>query len=382
MRGQDMKIVYCINNTWYAGGMTRVLANKANYLAAQGHEVVVMTTDQGEHIPHYPLSEKIRQIDLGINYLGADRKGTAAKIVYTLLGLWRHKRKLRKLLKELKADIVISMFTREMFVLPGIQDGSKKVLEIHTSRYNWLRSRKNKGMIGKLQNFLDFYTVRRFDHFVVLTEEDKAFWKGTKHISVIPNANSFEPEESSSLDHKTVLAVGRCDEGKNFKDIIDAWTTIQPMHPDWRLKIIGDGELKESLRKQIESLQLDSSIILQPYTTDIVNEYLNSSVFVFSSIYEGLPMALLEAQACGVPLVSYTCHCGPSEIITEGENGFLVDVGDVETLADRISKLIENESLRLKMGQFAKQHAKRFSEKMIMQKWLDLFTQLQKGKGS
>ncbi|WP_165384629.1 glycosyltransferase family 4 protein [Sphingobacterium corticibacterium] len=375
-----MKIVYCINNTWYAGGMTRVLANKANYLAAQGYEVVVITTDQGGHIPHYPLSEKIQQIDLGINYLGADRKGTAAKIIYTLCGLWQHKQKLRKLLKELKADTVVSMFTREMFVLPGIQDGSKKVLEIHTSRYNWLRLRKNKGIIGKLQNVLDFYTVKRFDHFVVLTEQDEVFWRGIKHISVIPNANSFEPKESSALDQKTVLAVGRCDEGKNFKDIIEAWAIIQPIHPDWRLKIIGDGELRGSLKKQTERLRLDSSVMLQPYTRDIVSEYLNSSVFVLSSIYEGLGMVLLEAQSCGVPLVAYDCQCGPREIIVEGENGFLVDVGDVDALANRIIRLIENEPLRVKMGQAAKENSKRFSEKIIMQKWLDLFHQLQKGR--
>lgn len=382
MKGQDMKIVYCTNNTWYAGGMTRVLVNKANYLAAQGHEVILITTDQGEHIPHYPLSKKIRQIDLGINYLGADRKGIFAKIVYTLRSLWRHQQKLRKQLKELKADIVISMFTREMFILPGIQDGSTKLLEIHTSRYNWLRLRKTKGIIGKLQNFLDFYTVKRFDHFVVLTEQDKAFWRGVKHISVISNPNSFEPVESSFLDHNTVLAAGRCDDGKNFKDIINAWTTIQPIHPNWQLKIIGDGELRESLRKQIERLQLDSSVILQSYTRDIASEYLNSSVFVLSSIYEGLGMVLLEAQSCGVPLVAYDCQCGPREIIVEGENGFLVDVGDVDTLANRIIRLIEDEPLRIKMGQAAKENSKRFSEKIIMQKWLDLFAQLQEGRSS
>ncbi len=382
MREQQMKIVYCINNTWYSGGMTRVLANKANYLAEQGHEVTVITTDQGEHIPHYPLSEKIQQIDLEINYLGADRKGTAAKIIYTLRGLWRHKQRLHKQLKELKADIVISMFTREMFVLPGIQDGSTKVLEIHTSRYNWLRLRKNKGIIGKLQNLMDFYTVKRFDRFVVLTEQDKVFWKGIKHISVIPNANSFEPKESSALDQKTLLTVGRCDEGKNFKDIIDAWTIIQPIHPDWQLKIIGEGELRGTLQKQIERLQLDSSVRLQLYTRDIVSEYLNSSVFVLSSIYEGLGMVLLEAQSCGVPLVAYDCQCGPREIIVEGENGLLVDVGDVDALANCIIQLIENEPLRVKMGQAAKENSKRFSEKIIMEKWLDLFHQLQKGRDS
>lgn len=108
----------------------------------------------------------------------------------------------------------------------------------------------------------------------------------------------------------------------------------------------------------------------------MLSECLQSSVFVLTSRYEGLGMVLLEAQSCGVPLVSYACKCGPKDIITNGENGFLVNVGDLEELANRIIQLIQNEDLRKCMGKSAKKHSEKFSEEKIMEQWKTVFMQL------
>lgn len=228
-----MKIVYCILNTWYAGGLTRVLANKANYLAEHGYEVSVITTDQFGKEHYYPMSEKIKFIDLNIAYVGYDALPLYKKLTGVPMKLFQHKQKLAKILKEIKPDVVISLFGKEMFFLPYIQDGSKKIIEAHSSRFTWLDSRRERGLSGKIQNWLDLFFVRKFDRLIVLTHEDKPDWGALDHIQVIPNANTFQPEESSFLENKIVLASGRYGYQKNFEDLIRAWKIVHRVCPEW-----------------------------------------------------------------------------------------------------------------------------------------------------
>ena len=215
--------------------------------------------------------------------------------------------------------------------------------------------------------------VRKYDKFIVLTEEDKPDWGQLNNIQVIPNANTFETEQFSLLEKKVVLAAGRYGYQKNFEDLIHAWHIVHSNNPDWILNIRGQG--LDNLQPLIDSLSLNSSISIG-HSNDMLKECLNSSIFALSSRYEGLPMVILETQACGLPTVSYTCKCGPRDIITDGENGFLVDTGDINGLAQNIIRLIEDESLRKKMGESAKMNSKRFSENVIMKKWDDLFSSL------
>lgn len=368
-----MRIVYNILNTWYSGGLTRVLANKANYLAEHGYEVYIITTDQMGQGHFYTMSDKITFIDLGINYHIHDQEGLIDKLKHVPLKIYRHKQALERVLKQLKADIVISLFGKEAFFLPSIKDGSRKVLEAHGSRYTWEHSRH--GVVGKFQSWLDLQLVRRFDKFVVLTDEDKPDWGDLPNITVITNANSFESDELSPLTHKVVLAAGRYGYQKNFESLLEAWAIVHKAYPDWELRLRGEG--LEALDAEIDRLGIGSSIS-RANSKNMLPEYLNSSIFVLSSRHEGLGLVLLEAQVCGVPLVSYACKCGPSEIIAEGENGFLVPVGDYEALAERIIRLIASPELRERMGQDAKRHSKRFGEEVIMTKWRELFASLKK----
>ncbi|WP_293916032.1 MULTISPECIES: glycosyltransferase family 4 protein [unclassified Sphingobacterium] len=374
-----MKIVYCINNTWYAGGMTRVLANKANFLTEEGHEVFIITVDQLDNQSYYPLSGKIQHVDLDINYFKYDQKSSPIRWLGFIKNLLLHRKRLKRILTDLHADIVISMFRKDFYFLPTIKDGSRKVLETHVSRFTWQYNRQKNRILGKVRDFIDIQIIRKYDKFVVLTHEDKPFWGKLKNITVIPNANTFEPIESSRLDQKIVLAVGRYSYEKNYSDLIKAWSSVYQQFPEWKLKIVGDGYLRETLQKQINESHLSHTVELTPSTLDIMNLYLHSSLVVLSSYYEGLGMVLLEGQACGVPLVSYACKCGPRDIITEGENGFLVEVGDINMLSDRIKRVISDDGLRVKMGKSAKVHSLKFSEKAIMERWLMLFTELSNG---
>lgn len=371
-----MKIVYCILNTWYAGGLTRVIANKANYLAEAGHEVTIVTTDQLGKGHYYKMSDKINFVDLRIHYVGFDDKPILVKLKKVPKRIFWHYKRLGKFLKKQKPDIVISTFGRELFVLPFIKDGSKKILEAHSSHFTWIDSRRDKGFFGKMHTWIDARMIRKFDRFVVLTEEDKPDWGKLSNIMVIPNANTVEPEETAALSNTVAIAAGRYGYQKNFESLARAWKEVYRECPDWRLNIFGAGVVNSKLQQLVDDLGLREVVILHESTRNIFKEYLHSSIYVLSSRYEGLGMVLLEAQAFGVPLVSYDCKCGPRDIITEGENGFLVPTGDEKALAAAIIRLAKNDKLRKQMGKKAKQHASKFSKGAIMRKWNDLFMAL------
>ena len=368
-------IVYCIAATHNSGGMERVLANKANYLARRGYEVSIITTDQQGKPPYFELDHRIRQYDLDINYMENGVQGLLQKIRTYSIKQRLHKTRLTQLLKSLSADVVISMFDHEVSFLYKIYEGSRKVLEIHFSRFKRMQyGRKGMwGMVDRWRSAWDRKVAQKYNAFVVLTEEDKRYWGKMPNISVIPNANSFVPSDQARLIDKRAIAVGRFDYQKGFERLIDIWGKIHQKHPDWRLDIFGHGPLQDVLQQQITGMRLDKVIRLCPPEKDIERVYLRSSMLLMTSRYEGLPMVLLEAQSCGLPLVSYACKCGPRDVIEDGINGFLIEEGDSETFVKQVSCLINNDELRQRMGNAGKQMAGKFSEDRIMAAWIELF---------
>lgn len=358
--------------------MERVLANKANYLIKQGHDVTVITTDQQGRNSYYSLDPKIQYVDLQINYTEDLKLGLAKRLVSYTRKQRIHRRKLRLLLSETPQDIVVSLFDHDATILPNIKDNSKKVLEIHFSRYKRLQYNR-KGLwrwLDKYRSYQDLKLVKKFSRFVVLTEEDKAYWGALPHIHVIPNANSFVPKKISTGTTKQVIAVGRYDAQKNFEDLIHIWKLVVTEHKDWSLRIYGHGPQKQSLENQITQLDLQHSVTLHPPVTDIEAAYVDSAILVMTSRYEGLPMALLEGQACGLPLIAYACKCGPRDIIRDSVNGYLIEEGDRIGMADKLIMLMGNHELRKELGNNAAQMSQNYAEDIIMKQWLDLFDEL------
>ena len=182
----------------------------------------------------------------------------------------------------------------------------------------------------------------------------------------------FLPEQQSDNTPKQVIAVGRYVPQKGFDRLISAWSIVNKKHPDWILRIYGDG-MREQLQNQIYELGISPSCILEHSTPDIVDKYCKSSIFVLSSRYEGFGMVIIEAMACGVPPVSFTCPCGPRDIISDGINGLLVENGNIEGLAEKICYLIENENVRREMGRQARMDIERFRIEPIAEQWKTLF---------
>lgn len=376
-----MKIIYCTHSTYNPGGMERVLLNKVTYLSQlPGWEVSVVTTDQHQRPPFYPFPEKVRMTDLGINYSEDNDKGTWKKIVGYLRKRKEHKRKLAALLEREKPDIVVSLYPSESSFIPEIKDGSKKVLELHFNKYFRLQYGRS-GIIGWIDRWRtrqDERIVRRFDKFVVLTNEDRGYWGNLPNIEVIPNAAMHVSDRYSDVENKRVIAVGRLDYQKGFDRLIQGWQRVQSTgrFKDWTMDIFGQGEWQEMLQQMINKAGLQSTARINRPTNNIVDEYIKSSLIVMTSNYEGFGMVLVEAMACGVPAIAFDCKCGPKDIIRQGENGLLVHNGDVDGLADAMMEVMADDDYRKMLSENAKAVVDTYSEQAVMARWLRLFEEL------
>lgn len=373
-----MKIVYLIAGTYRPAGMERVLANKANWLVSHGYDVSVVTTDQMGREPVFKFDERIRLYDLGVNYEENNGGSFLDKLLHYPAKQRRHKLSLSRLLGEIKPDVTVSMFCNDASFVPKLKDGSKKVLEVHFSRFKRLQYGRRGvwALADRIRSWMDLRTVRRFDRFVVLTHEDLPYWGSLDNICVIPNARSFKLAVPSSTHNKVVLASGRYSFQKNLVALLDIWARIpQDVRSGWTLRIAGDGEDRTAMESRIIDLGLGGSVVLGR-SDDMEGEYRNAAVFVLTSRFEGLPMVLLEAQAAGLPVVSYECKCGPKDVLTDGVDGFLVTEGDEALFAEKLGLLMHDELLRAEMGTAAYKASDRFEEQTIMEKWTELFAGL------
>lgn len=374
-----MKLVYCIHSTYNPGGMERVLLNKVRYFVKEkGWDVTVVTTDQHDRPPFYPFPEGVKMIDLGVNYSEDNGKAFHKKLFGFIKRRRLHEKKLKVLLDQLRPDVVDCFYPGECSFVPSIKDGSKKVMELHQSKlfhHQYNRSGL-MGLADKVRARMDERLVRRFDRFVVLTHEDRDMWGDMPGIRVIPNAANFIAEKYSDCSAKRVIAVGRLDYQKSFDRLILVWEKVHKQMPDWRLDIFGQGEWKDMLQSMIDERGLQDCVRLNAPTKNIGKEYSESSMIVMSSHYEGFPMVMIEAMACGLPAVCFDFKCGPRDIIEEGENGFIVKDGDVEGLAEAIVRLMKEETLRKRMGENAKRVVETYSEERVMRMWEDLYEEI------
>ena len=177
LKGATLKLetyVYCLPSTYRMGGLERIISCKANIFAEMGYDVIIITTDQQGKQPYFKISDKIKCYDLGINFDKNQKHRFIKKVFYFFYNSYRHKKRLKKLLMDLKADIVISTFFSEMGILPRIKDGSKKIVEFHFSR-PMFRFTRRKGVMGYIDDFMMhqiIHSLRKYDRFVVLSNED------------------------------------------------------------------------------------------------------------------------------------------------------------------------------------------------------------------
>lgn len=373
------RIVYIVGDLSYPNGMSRVLSQKVNYLAEHtDYEMYVVLTENASISHYYKLSPRVKFVNFDINFEVIQTMPLYRKIWNYYWKTQKYKRQLTEYLMHIHPDITISVLRREINFINDIQDGSKKVGEIHFNRQSYrifnkefLPSFVNRYITRKWKDNLDSQ-VRRLDRFVVLTNEDARNWTGFENLSVIPNPISRFPEILSDCSSNHVIAVGRYTWQKGFDLLICAWKSVYKKHPDWILDIYGPGN-STAYCEQAEKDGVSSVVCCHDADPDIYGRYADSSIFVLSSRYEGFGLVLAEAMATGLPVVSFRCPCGPEDIISDGKDGILVENGNIDELAGAICSLIEDSDKRKQFGLIGRKNAMRYHEDIIMEKWMELF---------
>lgn len=379
MQNRPLKIVYCTPALYMAGGVERVLTLKANYFAEHfGYDITIVLTEGKDKPLFYPLSDRIKIVNLNVNFEELWTCSFVKKVFVYLSKQRIFKKRLTAELMHIRPDITVSLLRREINFINDIKDGSKKIGELHVNRANYRNF--EEGDANFLKNlFAKFWMcslvshLKRLDKFIVLTEEDKASWTELSNVEVIPDPLAFDVAEVSPLKAKRVIAVGRYVYQKGFDLLLQAWAKIEKQFPDWELAIYGMGDRSpyDNLAKQ---LGVDMNRChLNGSTQNIRKEYLESSLFVFSSRFEGFGMVLIEAMACGLPVVSFDCPCGPKDIVSHDEDGLLVPSGDIEKLANAMSQLMDSYELRHQMAKNAIGNVRRFQIDEIADRWQLLF---------
>ena len=374
----DMKLVYIFSSFAAKGGTERIFCDKMNWLAeVAGYEIVFVTYEQGNHPFAYPLSNKIRHVDLNTRFFTTGTMSLLKRIYFkiTLPRLFKHR--LRQLLDEIQPNLVVSTTYALPLFREILSQPYRHVVESHVCYYQLLLQKKFthiSWLDRKIARHL-LEMLKRCEKVVVLTHKDAACWKGYDNIEVIHNVVTNYPEKITDVADrpKRIIAVGRLQAQKGFDLLIQSWQLIAARHPDWQLVVYGHGGDLQKLQQQLEKAGLTSSMTFAGATDNIYKEYQNSAFYVMSSRYEGWGLVLVEAMSCGLPCVSFDCPYGPSDIIRDGEDGFLVENGNIQQLAEKMELLINNKELRERLGVRARLNAARFTSDNIMPQWTKLF---------
>ena len=376
------KIVYCTPGLYMAGGMERVLTLKANYFAdVLDYDITIILTE-GEGQPYfYPLSDRIKVINLNIGFEALWNQPILKKIFIYLKKQRQYKKALKAALMQIRPDITVSMLRREINFLNSIPDGSKKIGEIHINRAHYRTFEEGDSNIFK--SLLSFYWkhtlvshLKQLDSFVALTKEDKEAWTELDNVAVIPNPVSFPSVKLSKQTEKRVIAVGRYCHEKGYDHLLKAWAEVQYQCTDWRLDVYGDGD-RTAFEKILDDYQIDRSrCFLNGRVSDVQSVFVSSSLAVCSSRFEGFGLAIVEAMACGLPVVSFDCPWGPRSIISDGEDGLLVENGNVEEFIAAMVRLMKDHDTREAMGKQASVNVQRFSMEAVAHQWKELFDSL------
>lgn len=354
------KIAIIISNIQLKAGTERAVSNLANLLTKYGNYNVDIVSIESvpQKQPAYELEKDVNVINLNIPY-----ENNQIKRIFRHI---KNKKILTESIKENKYDIVIGTEYYLNYILAVLP---KTIKRIGCEHFNYDKASLYHKILRRF-----FYP--KMDTIVVLTNNDAKRFNFIKKVICIPNSISFETNQFANYDKKTFLACGRLTNQKGFDLLIQAAVFIKEKLPDWTIQIYGNGEDKEKLNNSIKEKGLENFIYINEPVNNIKDIYSNSSIYLLSSRFEGLPMVLLESQASGLPGVCFNCPEGPSDVIIEEKNGFLIPLFDIESFADKAIQLGSNKDLWMQMTENSKKLSERFSPINIFNKWNELIKSL------
>jgi glycosyltransferase involved in cell wall biosynthesis len=365
-----MKIVYIVPNVNNEGGVARVIAIKANYLIEKlGYEVAIVTQNKGNSPLFYHFNPKITFFDMML-------KGNPFQFFAT------YQKVLNQKIKLINPDVIIVCDNGlKAYTIPFIlKTKIPIILEMHSSKLIEEYQTKNN-FLSKLKLYFStifkVFAIKHFDEFIVETPESIKEWNVKKGI-VIPNPLWFSTVSFSELNSKKAIAVGRHNYEKGFDRLLNIWQKIVKKYPDWCLEIYGKSSKNTELQLLAQNLKITNNVNFFEPVKEINEKYLEASMYLLTSRFEGFGMVLIEAMASGLPCIAYDCPCGPKAIIDNKKNGFLIENGNESDFVNAIETLIEDQNLRIEMGKNAKISSQLYNIDTIMQTWNELFLELKK----
>ncbi|MGW1672153.1 glycosyltransferase family 4 protein [Streptomyces sp. NPDC002324] len=376
-----MHISFLIHNAYGIGGTIRTTYNLANTLAEQ-HDVEIVSVFRHRDEPVFDVDPRVRLRGLVDIRAGGADKGHAdlqrpAKVFPRAEGRYGQysaltDRRIAEHLASVDADVLV---------------GTRPGLNVHMAR----QTRRGPVRVGQEHLTLDSHspalraTLRgaypRLDAFTTTTEADARAY-GAKmrlpgvRLEAVPNpvpAPGIDPADGSG---KWVVAAGRLAPVKRYDLLVKAFDTVRQERPDWRLRIYGGGKQKDKLRSLVDKLDLYNHVYLMGPATPIEPEWAKGSIAAVTSSLESFGMTIVEAMRCGLPVVSTNCPHGPGEIIEDGVDGRLVEVGSVPAIADGLLELINDDDKRRQMAHAALQDSERFDPSRIAERYETLFGDL------
>lgn len=352
-----MKILFVSGNLC-DGGAQRVIAVVTSQLAKMGHEVHLLLFARNEK--EYPVDSAVKIAALGENFQE-----------YSKLSTWQRTLAIRKYVKDLKPDAAVGFLEGGYGLF--LATLGMKFPKVASARIDPKFLLKKKG--GRAT--LDRLWFRCADAVVVQTSRQAEHAKnaGWKNMTVIANPISDNALDLAPHNYerpcRRIVMAGRLAEQKNYPMALKAMQTVLKKYPDAKLDIFGKGNLEESLNARIRDMGLEGNVRLMGWTQDTLGEYANSDIYVMTSNFEGMPNALMEAMAAGLPCVSTDCDTGPEDLIKDCENGYLVQVDNAEALAERLIQIMDmTPAQREKLGQKArKTMTEQFNGQCITEKW-------------
>lgn len=389
-----MKLLYFTIQINMLGGLAKIVIEKINWLVAHGYDVTLCNIERMDVLPAYPIDNRVKLVR-------GDISTTPGNALIRLRGVLAAVKRVKSIIQEEKPDVIINAHCPLVtWILPWIKNsfkfkvsGSKfkykrplMITEIHQSRQG-LEIFNTWAMNG-FSRWLHRWSIRwiygKYDKFVVLTKGDKDAWN-LNNCVVIPNFSSFNENEMLRYENENkghenekaetkhqIIVLARLMPQKRIDLMMRVWAKVAKDFPDWHVKVLGDGMLKEDLETLANKLGVQDSFLMPGGVKDVTAELESSDILCLTSEYEGFGIVLIEAMLKGVPVMAFE-YVGVHDIIEDGVDGYIVPFGDVNLYAEKLRRLMTDKDERLRLRNNAFKSVRKFDKETVMHKWIDLF---------
>ena len=365
-----MRIAFVLRAVILTGGIERIIVEKMNWLAERGHDVILITYEQGLHPMSFQLHPSVHHVDVDCRFFTVYNHPFLFRPFFIFKMRQKFKKRLQAIIADYGLDIIVMPHNIKEFqyVIASMSSVVSVVYESHSASAEFVQG----GMLRILMNNICFFPMlRKIKLVIALTKGDSMFWKRhCNHVQTVVNPLSsyHDSIEVCSKEEGRILYVGRLHPIKRIDRLIQAFSLIANKYPLWHIDIFGEGEEKNRLSRMISDYGLTERIIIHSPVPSIFEEYRRSQFLVLSSDSEGFSLVIIEAMSCGIPVVSTDCPYGPREIIDDGKTG-LMSCMKADDLATKMEWMITHEAERQEMGLLAHQTVSRYEKNKVMEEW-------------